>query len=205
MLAQTSVPEYCKIGNLVSEKKYAEAVQLGLKLLKETPNDCGVHINLMNAYFKGKEEVAMDYLEKSSYHAKQAILLGHNTGFAEERLAKNLDKAKMFHQSLQLYNLILETEGFHFSSHGCGTTIDWNHRRESILKKMDKAVDSETEILFTPDEISQIILSIKENDKKEIREKERYDRLMAEIEKAIECGDYEKSDALFKELQKPIE
>ena len=70
---------------------------------------------------------------------------------------------------------------------------------------MDKAVDSETEILFTPDEISQIILSIKENDKKEIREKERYDRLMAEIEKAIECGDYEKSDALFKELQKPIE
>ena len=39
----------------------------------------------------------------------------------------------------------------------------------------------------------------------EIREKERYDRLMAEIEKAIECGDYEKSDALFKELQKPIE
>ena len=205
IVAQTTVPEYCKIGNLVFEKKYVEAVQLGLKLLEETPNDCGVHINLMNAYFKGKEEVAIDYLEKSSYHAKQAILFGHNTGFAEERLAKNLDKAKMFHQSLQLYNLILETEGFHFSTHGCGTTIDWNHRRESILKKMEKAVDSETDILFTPDEISQIIQSIKDNDEKERREKERHNRLMAEIEKAIECGDYEKSDALFKELQKPIE
>ena len=143
VVAESQIPEYCSIGNLVFEKKYKEAVELGLKLLEATPNDAGVFINLMDAYFKGKETTAPDYLDKSTYYAKQAIIYGHNTGYAEERLAKNLDKAKLFHQSLQLYNLILETEGFHFSSQGCGNYIDWNHRRDAVLKKMDKDVEKE--------------------------------------------------------------
>ena len=190
------VPESWDIGNLIFNKRYVEAVQLGLKLLSKNPHSCSVHINLMDAYFKGKEAVAADYIDKSTYHAKQAILYGHNTGYAEERLAKNLDKAKMYHQSLQLYNLILETDGFHFSTHGCGNCIDWNHRRDSILKKMNKAVDSEADILFTLDEISHIIQTIKENDEKERREKERYDSIMAEIEKAMKKGDIDKADIL---------
>ena len=205
VVAESTIPEFCSIGNLVYEKKYAEAVELGLKLLEESPNDCDVHINLMDAYFKGKEIVANDYIEKSSYHAKQAILLGHNTGYAEERLAKNLDKAKKYHQSLQSYNLILETEDFHFSRSGCGNGIDWNHRREAILKKMDKAVDSESDILFTPSEIKQIIQSIKDNDDRERMEKERYDRIMKEIDMAIQKGEHEKCDRLFKELHNPID
>lgn len=200
VVAESKIPEYCSIGNLVYEKKYVEAIELGLKLLKETPNDCGVHINLMNAYFKGKEVVAVDYIEKSSYHAKQAILLGHDTGYAEERLAKNLDKLKKYHQSLQLYNLILNTDGFHFSKSGCGNSIDWNHRKESILKKMDKATDTENDILFTPTEITQILHSIKDNEDRE----KRYNRIMSELEKAFDAGDTAKFDKLFKELHDPL-
>ena len=205
VVAESKIPEYCSIGNLVFEKKYKEAVELGLKLLEATPNDPGVLINLMDAYFKGKEATAPDYLAKSTYYAKQAIIYGHNTGYAEERLAKNLDKAKLFHHSLQLYNLILETEGFHFSSQGRGNFIDWNHRRDAVLKKMDKALDAEDDVLFTPEEIVLIIQSIKDNDDRERRQKERYDRIMAEIEIATKNGDYEKCDKLFKELHKPLD
>lgn len=205
VVRESQIPEYCSIGNLVFEKKYKEAVELGLKLLEETPNDAGVLINLMDAYFKGKEATAPDYLEKSTYYAKQAMINGHYTGYAEERLAKNLDKAKLYHQSLQLYNLILETEGFHFSSQGRGNFIDWNHRRESVLKKMDKALDTEEDILFTPEEIAQIIQNIKDNDDRERRQKERYDRIMAEIEIALKNGEHEKCDKLFEELHKPLD
>ena len=203
IVAQSIIPASCDIGNLVFEKKYKEAVELGLKLLEKSPNEPGLLINLMDAYFKGKELVASDYIAKSSYYAKQAILNGHNTGYAEQRLAINLDKAKLFHQSLQLYNRILETEGFHFSSNGCGNCINWNHRRDSILKKMDKAVDTSNDVLFTPIEISNIIQSIKENDDREKREKEWHDRISSEIEKAEKEGDYKKWMRLIEELTKP--
>lgn len=181
IVAESNIPEFCIIGNLVYEKRYKEAVELGLKQLKTSPNDCGVHINLMNAYFKGKEITASDYIERSSYHAKQAILFGHNTGYAEERLAKNLDKAKLYHQSLQLYNLILDTAGFHFSQNGCGNSIDWNHRRESILKKMDKALDTESDILFTPEEIVMILQRIKDNDVREEAERKANEESMSNM------------------------
>ncbi len=205
IVEKSPMPDSCKIGNLIYEKKYKEAIELGLKFLLKEPNDTGVLINLMDAYFKGKEAITPDFLAKSSYYAKQAILYGHNTGYAEERLAKNLDKEKRYHQSLQLYNLILETKGFHFSSQGCGNCINWNHRKEAILKKMDKAIDSEDDILFTSDEIVQIIQSIKDNDNKEKIQKERNDRITAEIEKALEDTDIERWEKLFTELHNNID
>lgn len=202
---ESSLPQSCKIGNLIFEKKYKEAIELGLKLLEDNPDDVSIHINLMDAYVKGKDVVALDFLEKSTYYARQAILNGHNTGYAEERLAKNLDKAKLFHQSLQLYNLILDTEGFHFSRHGCGNGINWSHRRDSVIKKMDKALDTDKDILFSPEEIAQIIQRIKDNDNKEIREQERFNRIMGELRIAMKNREYEKYDRLFKELHKPID
>lgn len=202
---QSPIPKSCTIGNLIEDKKYEEAIELGLKLLKENPKDASILINLMDAYFKGKEIVAPDYIDKSTYYAKQSILNGHHTGYAEQRLAINLDKAKLFHQSLQLYNLILDTEGFHFSSHGCGNFINWKHRRESILKKMDKAMDTENDVLFTPSEIAQIIQNIKDDDNKEEQEKERYTRIMNELKIALKNREYDKYDKLFKELHNRVE
>lgn len=174
IVAESEIPVSCSMGNLVFEKKYQEAIDLGLKLLEETPDDCGVHINLMNAYFKGRE-LSPDYLDKSTYHAKKSILLGHHTGYAEERLAKNLDKAKLYHQSLQLYNLILDNKEFHFSPGGCGNSIDFAKRRDAVLKKMDKALDTENDILFTQDEINQIVQGIKDADKQREEDSIQYD------------------------------
>lgn len=137
ILYQSEIPAYCSIGNLIYEKKYAEAIQMGLDLLKQTPNDPGVHINLMEAYFKSRESNP-DYFDKSTHHAKLAMLCGHHTGLAEDRLAKNLDKCKLYHQSLQLYNLILDNPGFHFSSHGMVTELISISVVNPFLKKLIK-------------------------------------------------------------------
>lgn len=178
---QSPIPESCSIGNLVYEKKYQEAIDLGLKLLEKSPNDCSIHINLMEAYLKGRE-LSPEYFDKSTYHAKQSILLGHTSGYAHERLGKNLDKGKKYHQSLQLYNLILDNKEFHFSSHGCGNGIDFGKRRASILAKMDKATDKETDILFTEAEITQILQSIKDEDIRVKEEQEATEKRLAEME-----------------------
>lgn len=192
---ESEIPAFCEMGNLIFEKKYEEAIKLGHELfklehelLKKTPNDPGVHINLMVAYFKCRD-TNPDYFDKSTEHAKRAMLCGHHTGMAEDRLAKNLDKCKLFHQSLQLYNLILDNPGFHFSIHGMGHGIDFNKRREAVLRKMDKAVDTDSDILFTPDEITQIIESVHDNDTAEIAQRraseERIESLRKEAEKTL--------------------
>lgn len=185
---ESKTPAFCEMGNLIFEKKYQEAIKLGLYLLKETPNDPGVHINLMVAYFKSRDTNPA-YFDKSTEHAKLAMLCGHHTGMAEDRLAKNLDKCKLFHQSLQLYNLILDNPDFHFSTHGMGHGIDFNKRREAVLKKMDKAADTDSDILFTPDEITKIIQSVHDNDTAEIAQirasEERIELLRRQAEKAL--------------------
>lgn len=182
----------CTLGNLIYEKKYQEAIDLGTKLLETKPDDCGIHINLMEAYFKLRH--IQDYWAKSSYHAKQAIINGHTTGYAHERLAKNLDSAKLYHKSLQLYNLILDNKDFHFSASGCGKSIDWEKRRANVLARMNKASDKDTDILFTPEEIAKIIRTIKDE---ELQEKKR-ELMWNAIERAWERGDSETYDKLLK-------
>lgn len=204
VIAQSEIPESCSIGNLVYEKKYAEAIELGQKLLEKDPDDCGLHVNLMDAYFKARD-LDPEYFDKSTYHAKMAVLCGHHTGYAEERLAKNLDRNKYFHQSLQLYSLILDTKGFHFSEHGCGDKEEFAKRRESVLAKMDKAQDKETDILFTKEDVARIIKDIKEEDLREKLQKERDKRLNREMDQALKAGDYDKFDRLMKELHTPVE
>lgn len=163
-------PAFCRMGDPLFEKTIREAIDLELEHLKKNPKDCMVHINLMDAYFKGRN-ISPEYFDKSTYHAKQAIIFGHNTGYAEERLAKNLEKTKQFHQALQLYDIILENKEFHFSKHGIGKKIDFAKRRELVKKKLDKALDTVNDVLFTPKEIMQIIQSIRDNDAREEAER----------------------------------
>lgn len=182
VISQSEIPAFCSIGSLIFEKKYAEAIELGLGILSQKPNDPGVHINLMEAYFKSRE-TNTEYFDKSTYHAKRAMLCGHHTGLAEDRLAKNLNKRKLYHQSIQLYNLILDNPEFHFSTHGMGNGIDFNKRRESILKKMDKAEDTEADILFTSKEIALIIQSVRDNDAAEEASRRASEERIAMLEK----------------------
>lgn len=184
VVARSEVPVSCSLGNLIFERRYQEAIDSGLKLLEKDPEDCMIHINLMDAYFKGRA-LSPDYFDKSTYYAKQTILYGHNTGYAEDRLAKNLEKLKLYHQSLQLYDLILENKEFHFSQAGIGNKIDFARRRELAKKKMDKALDSASDVLFTPQEVAQIIQSIKDKDAREEAEKIALEKKMRELEEEI--------------------
>ena len=196
IVSESEVPAYLKIGNLEYEKKYQEAIDYGLDLLQQTPMDCGAHVNLMVAYFKARKENP-EYLGKSTYHARLAILYGHHTGYAEERLAKNLDRAKCYHQSIQLYDLILR-EDYHFTPHGCGNKEMFAKRREVVLQKMDKAKDLATDCLFSEEEIDLILQGIREDDERRLRAEEEWQRNMQLLEKT------RYDDPRYKEILKSL-
>jgi hypothetical protein len=55
-------------------------------------------------------------------------------------------------------------------------------RRAAVLPKLSKATDRDSDVLFSPDEITRIIRGIEEDDLREKLEPERFNRIMAEIE-----------------------
>lgn len=74
IIISSKVPIYIKMGNLIFEKQYTTAIQIGEELLEACPKDdhkylSMIHINLMQAYFKLKE-INPNYLELSTYHAR---------------------------------------------------------------------------------------------------------------------------------------
>ena len=164
------------MGNTIFHGEYEEAIRMGLEELEKYPTDPMVHINLMVAYFKARD-ISPDYFAKSTEHARLAMLYGHHTGYAEQRLAINLEKEHKYHQALQLYSIILDTPGFHFSPHGCGHGIDFESRRQKTLLKITKASDTEDDRLFSNDEIKQMIIDIAKADKleEERRASEKWD------------------------------
>lgn len=120
----------------------------------------------MDAYFKGRA-LSDDYFDKSTYHARLSILYGHCTGYAELRLAKNLEKTQHFHKALQLYNLILNDVRFHFRRSGMGNSVDFIKRRDNVICKLSKAKDCENDVLFSPKELQIIYQNVRKNDEKE--------------------------------------
>lgn len=155
----TEVSATTHLGNLNFDGKFEAAIEIGHKLLEENPNACMVHISLMMSYFKLRNQ-APDYLEYSSYHAKQAIINGHNTGYAHERLVINLEKSGKIYQAIQLCDLVL-LDDYNFSSHGCGRKEDFLARKEKLLKKINKAIDTSNDRLFSDEELSTAIDTMK--------------------------------------------
>ena len=101
IIYSSEIPEYCSIGNLIFEKRFHEAIELGKKLLEQTPYSPGVHVNLMDAYFKVRNENPI-FIDKSIEHARLAMLYGHNTGYVQQRLVINLEKMGKLKQALQV-------------------------------------------------------------------------------------------------------
>jgi tetratricopeptide (TPR) repeat protein len=155
IIAESKIPAFCMIGNLIFEKKYHEAIELGNKLLEQTPYSAGVHVNLMDAYFKVRDENPT-FSDKCIEHARLAMLYGQNTGYVQERLAISLEKQGKINQALQICNIVL-LDKFQFSRHGCGNKDEFLKRKGELMNKINKAVDKEDDVLFTNDEISKII------------------------------------------------
>jgi hypothetical protein len=183
VIAESQIPAYCSIGNLVFEKKYHEAIELGKKLLAKTPESAGVHVNLMDAYFKVKDENPI-YYEKHIEHARLAMLYGHNTGYVQKKLAIGLEKQKKINQALQICNIVLDDK-FHFLSHGCGDKNEFVSRKEKLLKKANDSLDKSESMVFTRDEISSIIEQIRQDEERAKQEKIGHDKKMEQLRKSI--------------------
>ncbi len=183
IIYESQIPEYCSIGNLIFEKKFHEAIELGKKLLEKTPYSDGVHVNLMDAYFKVRNENPIFY-DKSVEHARLAMLYGHNTGYVQERLAINLEKLGKINQAIQVCNIVL-LDQFHFSAHGCGNKEEFTKRKEKLIKKLSKATDNEGSVLFTDEEISFLIEQIRKEDERIKKEKNEHEKRMKQFEKEL--------------------
>ena len=183
IVAESQIPAYCSIGNLVFEKRYHEAIELGKKLLTTTPESAGVHVNLMDAYFKIRDENPIFY-EKHIEHARLAMLYGHNTGYVQKKLAIGLEKQKKICQALQICDIVLD-EKFHFSRHGCGDKNEFVTRKEKLLKKVNNSSDSSESTVFTNDEISFTIEQIRQEEKREKQERGEHYKKMAQLRKSL--------------------
>lgn len=183
IIAESQIPAYCSIGNLIYEKKYKEAIELGKRLLTETPNSAGVHVNLMDAYFKVKDENPTFYY-KHIEHARLAMLYGHNTGYVQKKLAIGLEKQKKIYQAIQICDIVLDDK-FHFSTHGCGDKVEFVKRKEKLLKKAYNSKDSINSMVFTSDEISFLIEQIKQEEERTKQEKIEHDKKMEQLRKNI--------------------
>lgn len=183
IIAESQIPKYCSIGNLIFEKKYHEAIELGKELLKKTPHSAGVHVNLMDAYFKIRNENPVLY-DKSIRHARLAMLYGHNTGYVQKKLAVGLEKQGKIHQALQICNIVL-SDKFHFSRHGCGDIDEFAKRKERLIKKVNKSIDNEKSKNFTDEEISFIIKQIHMEEERIKQEEIEHEKRMKLLRRKI--------------------
>jgi hypothetical protein len=183
IIAESQIPAYCMIGNLIFDKKYNEAIELGNKLLEKTPCSAGVHVNLMDAYFKIRNENPIFY-DKATEHARLAMLYGHNTGYVQKRLAINLEKQGKIYQAIQICNIVI-SDKFHFSKHGCGNKVEFVKRKETLINKITNAADKEDDIFFTNEEVSFLIEQIRLDEEREIKEQDEYEKRMRLLEKEL--------------------
>lgn len=147
IVAESSVPEGCLIGNLNFHKEYNKAIEEGKRIEAEYPNDYFVHCNLMVSYFQKGD------IENCNKEAKLAIIKGHHTGYCESRLSINLYKQKKYHQVIQLSEI---EENPRFG----GFFDDVYKRKLRAQKNIAKAVDTEQDRLFTDKEIEELYQNI---------------------------------------------
>lgn len=147
VVAESSVPEGCLLGNLNFHKEYDRAIVEGKRIEAEYPNDYFVHCNMMVSYFKKGD------IENCNKEAKLAIIKGHHTGYCENRLSINLYKARKYYQVIQLSE-IEENPRF-------GLFFDDVYKRKLRAQKhIDKATDTKEERLFTDEEIEELYQNV---------------------------------------------
>lgn len=162
------------LGNLMYSKQYDVVITEGLRMLESSPKDAGIHVQLMDAFYKLRD-TNPTYLDQSTEHARMAIIYGHDTGYAHKRLAMNLMNTAQYHKALQLCDMVMMPE-FSFSTHGCGKVSYFGDIALRAMKKLGKATDSPKDVLFTKKQIDSIISMTK---KRKEREAEARDVLKA--------------------------
>lgn len=112
------------------------------------------HFLLMDKYFRDRD-LKQEYFNKSTYHAKMAMIYGHNTGYVQKRLVINLERSHLINQAIQLCDIVL-SEKFIFSQYGVGKKAEYQLRKIKLQEKINKANDSPNDILFNEDELQKV-------------------------------------------------
>jgi len=93
------------------------------------------HVNLAIAYFNQRSRPGM--LDRCNDHCSKAIVAGHATGWAHERLAINYEKAGELQKAIAVCELALSTEGVP-SPRSYLKKDDFQKRLEKLRKKQSK-------------------------------------------------------------------
>lgn len=187
--------------NLFYEKRYSEVIEQGLIKLDECNEDAGVHLALMDAYFKLRNENE-ENIVACAKHAKLAIIYGHNTGHAHDRLLKTLKTLKHYYQALQLCDLVLKPD-FAFWNAGADSKDNYAKAKEQITKLLPKATDTPKDVLFSKEQIKSIISAQKER----LRLKREGEKLFKQADKAYWAGndnEYKRLMKAYRDIQEVI-
>lgn len=155
IIYKSEMPEYIDAANKIYNKEYDSAI-LDLKRQLEKTSACDfknlsmIHINLMQVYFKDREGQS-EYFELSSYHAKEALKYGHNTGLAPFRLIVNLEKQNKLNQAIEVCNMVTDIN-YKFSTQGYKQKDEFIGRMEKLILKLKKNGDNNYETLFSEEE-----------------------------------------------------
>jgi hypothetical protein len=154
------IPEYIDAANKIYNREYDSAINDLMNLLKKTSpldfeNLSMIHINLMQAYFKSRN-TNPDYFDSSTYHAKEALKNGHNTGLAQFRLIVNLEKQNRLKQAIEVCEIVTN-EDYHFSIYGYKQKVEFVERMNKLKLILEKKGDNQKEKLFSEEETNMII------------------------------------------------
>lgn len=165
LVYESQIPLHCSIGNLIADKKYEDAITLGLQLLDKGCDDKAmVYINLMVAYTKLK-----DYSNALKY-AELAIVSGHLTGLAFERVAILLERSGKLGAAIEICEMVLNPN-FYFSLYGGNEErkVEFKHRLERLVKRNLKIKDNSS--LLTEKQRESIIKKSFKEYTKQIKER----------------------------------
>src|SRR5690554_3048984 len=155
IIFETKMPDYIAPANKIFNKEYDSAIlDLKNQLKKTNSNDYQtlsmIHINLMQAYFKNRNNND-GYFNLSTEHAKLALICGHNTGLAPFRLIVNLEKTGNLNKAIEVCQIITNDK-YEFSKTGYKQKPEFIERLNSLNQKLLKKGDSDIERLFNDNE-----------------------------------------------------
>ena len=166
ILYKSEMPNYIDSANKIYNKEYDSAIiDLMEQLKKASPVDFKnlsmININLMQAYFKSRN-TNPDYFDLSTYHAKEALKYGHNTGLAPFRLIVNLEKQNRLKQAIQVCRVVTN-KNYNFSIYGYKQKGEFVERLKKLTMIFEKDGDNREEKLFSEEEKEMIIENSKKN------------------------------------------
>lgn len=177
---------------LLEQKQYAEVIKKGASFLKSHPEDAGIHLAMMDAHFKMRADDPA-HLDGCAESARLAIICGHNTGYAHDRLLKVLKTLGRYHAAVSLCDLVL-MPAFAFDAHGGGDKAAFTKAREQLLTLLPKAKDGAEDVLFDKDHIAAIIARQQER----LRHEREVNELLNRAGQALERGDMSEHLRLMK-------